>query len=84
MGAAEKEDPILAVVAAMIAGDRWLAADAAAVYMGQMPRQTFVQLSARPGFPVATWLGKRRVWKKSELDAYVERERVRQQRQRAA
>lgn len=80
----EMTQEVVDALAALVAGDRWLSADSAAAYMGQMPRQTFVRLSAAPGFPVATWIGKRRVWRKSELDDWVQRERAKQQRQKAA
>ena len=79
----EKDDTV-AIIAAMVQGDRWLSASTAAVYMGQIPRKSFLALACKPGFPVPTWLGKHRTWRKSELDEWMKAERSRQQRQRAA
>lgn len=75
---------VVAILAAMVEGERWLCADAAAAYLGQMPRKTFLEFAAKPGFPAPARIGKRRVWRKSELDDWAERLRARQQREKAA
>lgn len=85
MGENDETKPLsLAVLASMLEGDRWLCADAAAVHLGQMPRKTFLAIAAEPGFPAMVKLGKRRVWRKSEIDAFMEQRQAMQQRQRAA
>ena len=74
---------LLELVAALVNGDRWLCAAAGAAYLGQMPKKTFLAFACQPGFPVALRVGKRRMWRKSELDEWAERQRVAQARQRA-
>lgn len=73
----------MALIAALVNGDRWLCAGAGAAYLGQMPKKTFLAFACQPGFPVALRVGKRRMWRKSELDEWAERQRVAQARQRA-
>ena len=74
---------LLELIAALVNGDRWLCAGAGAAYLGQMPKKTFLAFACQPGFPVALRVGKRRMWRKSELDEWAERQRVAQARQRA-
>lgn len=78
------QQDIAAVLAALVAGDRWLCADTAAAHLGQMPRKTFLEFACQPGFPAPLKVGKRRMWRKSELDTWAEKLRAAQQRQRAA
>ena len=74
---------LLELIAALVNGDRWLCAGAGAAYLGQMPKKTFLAFACQPGFPVALRVGKRRMWRKSELDEWAERQRAAQVRQRA-
>ena len=49
----------------------------------QMRNGTFLAFACQSGFPVALKVGKRRMWRKSELDEWAERQRAAQARQRA-
>jgi predicted DNA-binding transcriptional regulator AlpA len=80
----EPTDSVAEILAALVNGDRWLCAGAGAAYLGQMPKKTFLAFACQPGFPVALRVGKRRMWRKSELDEWAERQRAVQSRQRAA
>ena len=80
----ETTDSVAEILAALVNGDRWLCAGAGAAYLGQMPKKTFLAFACQPGFPVALRVGKRRMWRKSELDEWAERQRAAQGRQRAA
>lgn len=79
----DSDNHLVELVAALVNGDRWLCAGAGAAYLGQMPKKTFLAFACQPGFPVALRVGKRRMWRKSELDEWAERQRVAQARQRA-
>ena len=48
-----------------------------------MRNGTFLAFACQSGFPVALKVGKRRMWRKSELDEWAERQRAAQARQRA-
>jgi len=68
----------LAVIAGMLAGDRWLSADAAAVFLGlttasgQPNRRGFLErVASRPDFPHPLVLGNEKKWRKSEVDAWA-------------
>ena len=70
----------LGLIAALVAGDRWLSADAAAVYLGRvsprgMPnRRGFLErVACRPDFPKPNPVT--RSWKKSELDEWAMNQR---------
>lgn len=70
----------LALIAALVAGDRWLSADAAAVFLGMvspsgMPnRRGFLErVACRPDFPEPNPVT--RSWKKSELDEWAMNQR---------
>jgi hypothetical protein len=80
----DQADNVAEILAALVNGDRWLCAGAGAAYLGQMPKKTFLAFACQPGFPVALKVGKRRMWRKSELDAWAEKQRTIQSRQRAA
>lgn len=80
----ETTDSVAEILAALVNGDRWLCAGAGAAYLGQMPKKTFLAFACQPGFPVALRVGKRRMWRKSELDEWAERQRAAQWRQKAA
>ena len=61
------------LIAALVAGDRWLSADACAVYLGGIARRTFLEtIACLPTFPQALPLGKVNAWKKSEVDQWAE------------
>lgn len=74
---------LVELLAALVNGDRWLCAGAGAAYLGQMPKKTFLAFACQPGFPVALRVGKRRMWRKSELDEWAERQRAAQGRRKA-
>ncbi|MGN6227120.1 MAG: hypothetical protein ACTHNM_06785 [Dyella sp.] len=70
----------LSLIAALVAGDRWLSADAAAVFLGMvsssgMPnRRGFLErVACRPDFPRPNPVT--RSWKKTELDAWAMNQR---------
>gem|GEM_PF-1678228 len=75
----------LAVLAALITGDRWLNADAAAVHLGMIAsngkpnRRGFLERAAsRADFPEPLFIGQERKWRKSDIDKWA----LRRQRQR--
>lgn len=77
MGAAE-----LTLIAALVRGDRWLSADACAVYLGMVTaagapnRRGFLErVACRPDFPRPLELGQQRSWKKSEVDEWADEQR---------
>ena len=82
--APETHQELLELVAALVNGDHWLCAGAGAAYLGQMPKKTFLAFACQPGFPVALKVGKRRMWRKSELDAWAEKQRAIQARHPAS
>lgn len=70
----------LAIIAALVAGDRWLSADACAVYLGMVTpagkpnRRGFLErVACRPDFPKANPVT--RSWKKSEVDDWASEQR---------
>jgi len=76
------EADTLAVLAALIEGDRWLSADAAAVYLGMTTsagrpnRRGFLErVASRADFPHPLILGNEKKWRKSEVDAWALRRR---------
>lgn len=66
----------LAVIAAMLEGDRALPLEAAALVIGEKPG-TFRQLASRPGFPKAAKNAKVLTWSRRELMEwwYAQRDR---------
>lgn len=75
-------DSTVALIAALVQGDRWLNADAAAVYLGMVKpdgapnRRGFLErVACRPDFPVPLEIGNQKAWKKSELDEWAEDQR---------
>lgn len=80
--AAETNDTALALIAALVKGDRWLNADACSVYLGmvtpkgQPNRRGFLErVACRPDFPKALELGQQKAWKKSEVDDWADEQR---------
>lgn len=70
----------VALIAALVNGDRWLNADACAVYLGMVTphgkpnRRGFLErVSCRPDFPKANPVT--RSWKKSEVDDWATEQR---------
>jgi hypothetical protein len=70
----------LTIIAALVAGDRWLSADACAVYLGMVTssgkcnRRGFLErVACRPDFPKANPVT--RSWKKSEVDNWASEQR---------
>ncbi|TWI04858.1 AlpA family transcriptional regulator [Luteimonas cucumeris] len=75
-------DNTLAIIAAVVTGDRWLTADACAVYLGMVTpkgepnRRGFLErIACKPSFPKPLVLGNQKSWKKSEVDQWAEDER---------
>lgn len=70
-------DETLSRLAGLIEGDRWLSADGCAAFMGGIERRTFLErIACLPDFPEPAKVnGPRRLWRKSEVDAWVERRR---------
>lgn len=75
-------DPTLALIAALVQGDRWLSADASAVYLGMVTpdglpnRRGFLErVACRPDFPQPLELGQQKSWKKSEVDEWADEQR---------
>ena len=67
--------PLLTAIAA---GDRWLNADACAVYLGMVTpegkpnRRGFLErVACRPDFPAPMQVGGHRAWRKSEVDQWA-------------
>ena len=77
MGAENENENVVAMLAALVSGDRWLSAEACAVYIGGIKRRTFLEkIACRPDFPApAKVLGTTKVWRKSEVDSWIERQR---------
>lgn len=75
---AGQHDP---VSAAMAAGDCWLSPYASAIHLGlidstgHVKLRTFQTLKDTPGFPAPLEIGKNRMWRKSELDAWAHEQR---------
>lgn len=81
------KDSTLAALAALIEGDRWLNADACAVFLGlivpdgkpnagQPNRRGFLErVACRQSFPTALVIGNEKKWKRSEVDRWAEDER---------
>lgn len=72
----------LALIAALVHGDRWLNADAAAAHLGMFTpkghvnRRGFLErVACQPGFPVPLVLGDQKKWRKSEIDAWADEQR---------
>lgn len=71
---------LLRAIAATLEGDRELDAEAAALVLGNLAPATFYQYAARPDFPRPVKIGKGRKWRRSELLAWADKERARQNR----
>lgn len=75
-------DNVVTLIAALVHGDRWLNADACALYLGmvtpkgQPNRRGFLErVACRPDFPKALELGQQKAWKKSEVDDWADEQR---------
>jgi hypothetical protein len=75
MSAAEK-DEVVTLIAALVSGDRWLSADACAVYLGMVKpdgkvnRRGFLErVACLPEFPKQNPVT--RSWKKSQVDDWA-------------
>ena len=77
------EDPSIAIIAALVGGDRWLSADACAIYLGlessnRPNRRKFLEhVACLPSFPQPLVIGARKSWKKSEVDDWAQDQRRR-------
>lgn len=77
------ESSDVALIAALVAGDRWLCADACAVHLGLRPtkdgkpnRRGFLErIACQPGFPQPLELGNEKSWRKSEVDEWADEQR---------
>jgi len=72
----EEKNDTFTMIAALVAGDRWLSADACAVYLGMLTpkgkpnRRGFLErVACRPEFPKPNQIT--RSWKKSEVDEWA-------------
>lgn len=74
----QEKDNVVALLAAMVSGDRWLSADACAAFLGGIKRRTFLEkIACRPDFPAPSRiLGTTKLWKKSEVDEWAERQKA--------
>lgn len=77
-----EHDNTVALIAALVHGDRWLNADACAVYLGMVTpkgepnRRGFLErVACRPDFPKPLELGQQKTWKKSEVDEWADEQR---------
>lgn len=73
-------DSTTEILAAMIAGDRWLSADGCAAYLGlysrdgSVNRRAFLErVACKPDFPKPNPVT--RTWKKSEIDQWADEQR---------
>ncbi|PXV54177.1 hypothetical protein SAMN04487785_11444 [Dyella jiangningensis] len=80
MSEKEKPDTTYALIAALVYGDRWLCADACALYLGMVTpkgepnRRGFLErVACRPDFPKPNPIT--RSWKKSEVDEWAMNQR---------
>jgi hypothetical protein len=71
-----------ALIAALVAGDRWLNADACAVYLGMVTpagkpnRRGFLErVQCKPDFPAPLVIGGHKAWRKSEVDRWADDQR---------
>lgn len=78
----DNTDNVVTLIAALVHGDRWLNADACALYLGmvtpkgQPNRRGFLErVACRPDFPKALELGQQKAWKKSEVDDWADEQR---------
>lgn len=76
----EEKTDTYAMIAALVAGDRWLSADACAVYLGMLTpqgkpnRRGFLErVACRTDFPKPNTIT--RSWKKSEVDLWAMNQR---------
>lgn len=71
-------DDTVALIAALVAGDRWLSADGCAAFLGGIKRRTFLEkIACLPDFPApAKVLTTTKLWRKSEVDQWADRQRV--------
>jgi hypothetical protein len=75
-------DHTLALIAALVQGDRWLNADACAVFLGLVTpagepnRRGFLErVACRSSFPEPLVIGSEKKWKKSEVERWADDER---------
>jgi predicted DNA-binding transcriptional regulator AlpA len=71
-----------AVLAALVAGGRWLSAGGCAAHLGlfnaksQVNRRGFLErVACRPSFPAPLVIGNEKKWRKSEVDRWAEDQR---------
>ena len=75
-------DNTVTLIAALVAGDRWLNADACAVYLGMVTakgepnRRGFLErFAALPSFPKPLVIGGEKHWKLSEIEDWADEQR---------
>jgi hypothetical protein len=70
-------DETLSLIAALVAGDRWLDADATAAHLGmftrgKVNRRGFLErVACLPSFPVPLVIGQEKKWRKSQVDEWA-------------
>jgi predicted DNA-binding transcriptional regulator AlpA len=69
---------LIASLIAVVEGDRWLSADACWVFIGARSKRAFLErIACRPDFPKpARPRGCGSAWKRSEVDAWMDRQRI--------
>lgn len=67
------ERDTIAMLAALIEGDRYLNADGCAAFLGGIKRRTFLEkVAVQPDFPPAARIaGAGKLWRKSDVDEWV-------------
>lgn len=75
--AEEAAAQLRAMLAAVLPGDRWLNAEACSVFVGARSKRHFLEtIACKPGFPKPVTLNRHKVWKRSEVDAWMESRRA--------
>lgn len=75
-----EQNETVAMLAAMIQGDRWLSADGCAAFLGGIKRRTFLErIACLPDFPApAKVAGAGKLWRKSEVDDWAKAHQINQ------
>jgi predicted DNA-binding transcriptional regulator AlpA len=72
-----ERDETIALIAAMVNGDRWLSADSCWVFLGLKSKRVFLErVACNPSFPIPSKPAGTSVWRKSEVDTWADRQRI--------